>query len=95
MMDEYINRERLIEAIKNDCLEQVFYTKEDAINCIEAAPAEDVEPVVHAKWKTEYDESGWLKHTCTRCGYTKRTDVHVSLDWKHCLNCGAKMDLDD
>lgn len=38
------------------------------------------------------DEHGWLSHKCTNCGYTKRTDVHVSLDWKYCPMCGAKMD---
>lgn len=30
-MADYIDREKPIESIKNDCHEQVYYTKEDAI----------------------------------------------------------------
>ena len=51
-------------------------------------------PVRHGQWKTELDDLGWLTHTCTVCGYTKRTDIHVSLGWNYCPNCGAKMDGD-
>ena len=55
----------------------------------------DVAPVVHGQWITEFDDLGWLKHTYTVCGYTKRTDVHVSLGWNYCPNCGAKMEGGD
>ena len=51
-------------------------------------------PVRHGRWKTGLDNFGWLTHTCTVCGYTKRTDIHVSLGWNYCPNCGAKMDGD-
>lgn len=30
-MADYIDRKKPIESIKNDCHEQVYYTKEDAI----------------------------------------------------------------
>lgn len=43
---EYIEREAAINAIENDCLELVYYTKEDAIQCVKAIPAADVAPVV-------------------------------------------------
>lgn len=98
-MSEYIERKQTIDRFedlkeKADSLKDKAYL-DAVIAVLENIPSADVEPVVHAKWKIEYDELGWLRHTCTNCGYMKRTDVHVSLDWKRCLNCGAKMDLED
>ena len=34
----------------------------------------------------------WNKWTCSECGYTERTDIHVSLGYDFCPKCGAKMD---
>ena len=53
---------------------------------IEAEPAADVAPVVHARWEN-YSP---VTIKCSRCG-------HVIHDWrysecKYCPNCGAKMD---
>lgn len=59
---------------------------------IKDATTIDAEPVRHVRWETEMDDMGWLKHTCPICGYVKRTDIHVSLGWHYCPNCGAKMD---
>lgn len=33
----------------------------------------------------------WNKWTCSECGYTERTDIHVSLGYDFCPKCGAKM----
>ena len=46
MSKEYIDREAAMKAIENDCLELVYYTKEDAIQCVKAIPAADVVEVV-------------------------------------------------
>ena len=46
---EYIEREALIKAIENDCLELVYYTKEDAIQSVKASPAADVVEVVRCR----------------------------------------------
>lgn len=35
-MSEYILKDDVIRAIQNDCLEQVYYTKQDAIDTINA-----------------------------------------------------------
>ena len=90
-MTEYINTTTLLKE-----LDHAFHTdtigKKDVINLIINLPAADVAPVRHGQWITEFDDLGWLKHTCTVCGYVKRTDVHVSLGWNYCPNCGAKMD---
>lgn len=45
----YIEREAAIKAIENDCPEAVYYTKRDAIDCIEAQPTADVVAVVRCK----------------------------------------------
>lgn len=57
-MTEYINRESVIRAIENDCLEAVYYTKRDAIDCIEAEPSADVVEMVRCKdcWYGRYDD---------------------------------------
>lgn len=56
---------------------------------IEAEPAADVAPVVHARWEN-YSP---VTIKCSRCG-------HVIHDWrysecKYCPNCGAKMNGGD
>ena len=46
---EYIEREAAIKAIENDYSELVYYTKEDAIQCVKAIPAADVVEVVRCR----------------------------------------------
>jgi hypothetical protein len=45
----YIEREAAIKTIENDCPEAVYYTKRDAIDCIEAQPTADVVEVVRCE----------------------------------------------
>ena len=63
-MKEYIEREVAIKAIENDCLELVYYTKEDAIQCVKAIPAADVVEVVRCR-ECKYwgDEAGKLQRS--------------------------------
>ena len=42
----------------------------------------------HWIWELE----DWNKWTCSECGYFKRTDIHSTLGYKYCPNCGAKME---
>lgn len=42
------------------------------------------------KWILTIED--WNKWTCSKCGYVKRTDIHVNIGWKYCPNCGAKME---
>jgi hypothetical protein len=39
-----------------------------------------------------YTLEDWNKWECSECGFTKRTDVHVSIGYKYCPSCGAKME---
>jgi hypothetical protein len=34
----------------------------------------------------------WNKWECSECGFTKRTDVHVSIGYKFCPKCGIRME---
>lgn len=43
-MSEYICKEDLIKAIENDCPNLVYYSKKEAIECIEAMDVVDVAP---------------------------------------------------
>ena len=63
-MKEYIEREAAIKAIENDCSELVYYTKEEAIQCVKAIPAADVVEVVRCR-ECKYwgDEDGKLQRS--------------------------------
>ena len=81
MTKEYIEREALIEELKRRDFLPVIVK-----HAIEAVPAADVAPVVHAKW----DANG----RCTNCGghapfYSMASTYHES---PYCFECGAKMD---
>ena len=43
------------------------------------------------EWLWQLADNGWADHICSVCGYTKNTDIHVSLNWSYCPNCGADM----
>ena len=91
-MAEYIEREKLIEDVKNDCCELVYYTKVDAIDCIKSAHAADVAPVVHGRWV--YGEDVGIQ--CSVCGADAFTEGdYRQVKSRYCPNCGAKMDLED
>lgn len=94
-MVEYIEREALIKAIENDCLELVYYTKEDAIQCVKAIPAADVAPVVHACW-IGYETMSWRHGSPKRRQYNRCSNCRTASAVRHktCPNCRAIMDAD-
>ena len=100
-MAEYIEREALIKAIENDCLELVYYTKEDAIQCVKAIPAADVAPVRHGQWERigiRGRKGLTIYPCCSACGMVfaaYRSEWEGSRGaWKFCPNCGARMNAD-
>lgn len=48
-MARYIDAEQAIHLIENDALLQVYYSKSDAIDCINVTPTADVVEVVRCK----------------------------------------------
>ena len=66
-------------------MNRIRYLVEDAFD------EGEIQEVVRGMWITEFDDMGWLKHSCSNCGYFRRTDIHVELNWSYCPNCGAYM----
>lgn len=60
----------------------------DAIKAVRDVPTADVEPVVHAKWKSVYGTHR-PRVACTNCKYDVKSQLKY---YKRCPNCGAKMD---
>lgn len=100
-MPRLIDADALVEKAywhgEHPTVDRLFAEGVDAVDVsdIDNAPTIEAEPVRHGQWVIEMDDMGWLKHTCPNCGYVKRTDIHVSLGWNYCPNCGDKMDLED
>ena len=84
-MAEYIEREVLLEKMKN------WHEKISLVTCVNSIPAADVVPVRHGRWidKGEYA-------VCTECGGRSGTQYDgvepIPLMPQFCPNCGAKMD---
>lgn len=86
-MNDYISRQAAIEAIKNDALGLVYYSKKEAIECLNAVPAADVVPVVYGEWEMSSYRLDTLICSVCGCGYdTWKHDPH-----NYCPNCGCYM----
>lgn len=82
-MAEYIGRDAAIEAARHAWAKGL-----EPSQYIEALPAADVAPVVHARWITRSDKgiiSMTHPYMCSRCW-------RVEMDKEPYCNCGAKMD---
>ena len=81
-----INADALTTWIKES---QRMTSKVKAILCyIETMPSQN-RP--QGEWIWQLANNGWVDHICSVCGYTENTDIHISLGWKYCPNCGADM----
>ena len=58
------------------------------LRMIDDAPAADVAPVVHGRWKYYHKQN---KAVCTRCSFERDLDENFGAAIS-CPNCGAKMD---
>ena len=81
-MAEYIDRQEAISAIFNQYPELVFFSREDAAECIQYMDAADVAPVVHGTWIDRLD-CDW---TCSACKHVSQAAT------PYCAWCGAQMD---
>ena len=88
-MTDFIRREDALKALYKD----YAYA---AMDVIKRLPAADVAEVVHGEWlRSDDDWDSLTTIQCSSCGeeWCFETDDDVSLlNYKHCPNCGAKMD---
>lgn len=87
-MDEYITKEQALQAVKN-----AVDAKDEAIEAIaahiDAIPAAEVAPVVHARWRFVGEAGhGYGIYACTNCG----SELFESNAKNYCPKCGARMD---
>lgn len=101
-MAEYIEREALIAHIKDlptwwaDAggvygrsmkYPEGMFDCEDIVSSVENAPAADVAPVRHGRWKVI---EGMIENAiCSNCGRHFQSYYEA---YHYCPNCGAKMD---
>lgn len=106
-MAEYITKEAAIQAFEcgdadvfeeywdyEDCYESGF-SRDSIKSTINAIPAVDVAPVVHARWDDSgrYTFPGGSKAvSCTKCGCKLTVSEFQLNKWNYCPVCGAKMD---
>lgn len=83
-MNDHISREAAMEITTRTCGDYAAAFAE-----IRQLPAADVAPVVHGRWERE--RSNWY---CTNCrkGYRITTGAPAANTFRHCPNCGARMD---
>lgn len=89
-MSDLISRSALLEALVY-CDGLGRKSCEAVIKTINEQPTVEAKAVVHGEWISDLDSCGWINHTCSHCGYEKLTDIHVSLGWNFCPNCGCDM----
>lgn len=67
--------------------EQAIATFTECILTLKKLPAAER----NGHWESELASNGWKDIKCSECGWTKNVDVHVSLGYNYCPNCGARM----
>ena len=45
----------------------------------------------NGKWLYS-DDDGWSRCICSNCGWYKNVDVHATIGYKFCPECGARME---
>lgn len=86
-MTEYIERKLALQAVNE------FFHDPKVDLALNAVPAADVAPVVHAKWTevtfSDRFNARYWEYLCSHC------NNYANKKYKYCPNCNAKMDLED
>ena len=100
-MPRYIDKQKLIDAlIQKQRLIPIINGIRGAIEVIKNNPDADVAPVKHGKWILDREKHSMCEdeYICSKCkvsvcseGWCNEKFLEM---YKHCPNCGAKMDLE-
>ena len=106
-MDEYIEREALIDAVESidwynvykgkltagaPNTENALYKASSIYAVIDNAPSADVAQVRHGRWEWDTEDI----YRCSNCAEKSHVkEVMGHPEWDFCPNCGAKMDGGD
>lgn len=98
-MDEYINRNKLLEEINRNPAEEHSERCAQILEALLEAPAAEVEPVRHGRWIVQKCECISTTFECSECGrtvdasndYFAKPTEHIAKQYPYC-HCGAKMD---
>lgn len=87
----YIEREAVLDRLAKVEMDTYYgftaavqFGVDHAIQCIKEAPAADVAPVRHGRWK---NGGNGLYDTCSACG----KEIYLAIPMNYCPNCGALM----
>ena len=90
-MKEYIEREAVLERLAKVDMDTYYgftaavqFGVNHAIQCIKEAPAADVAPVRHGRWK---NGGNGLYDTCSAC----EKEIYLAIPMNYCPECGALM----
>lgn len=91
-MSKYIDRAALFNSLSN------AKTVEEIFAAIQAAPAEDGDPVRRGRWedgkRMRFDGTFHWFRQCSECLYEREDDTPEK-DTNYCPNCGSRMDLEE
>lgn len=92
-MAEYIELGAAIALIKEQGIYGEGYSDDerenDVIAMLESLPAADVAPLAHGRWEEADDGDGAVCSVCRE----DFCNVYLEVErFKHCPNCGARMD---
>lgn len=89
-MDDSISRQAAIDELYSiNPTESDYIFIDEAVQRLENLPP--IQERKNGKWKWSSADNGWADWTCSVCGYTKTTDIHVKLSWKYCPWCGSDL----
>ena len=100
---EYISRDLALKQLNGNCLATDcdnyngvrcrVCAYADAMDFIDAIPAEDVQPVRRGKWEEIEDFDGDSHYGCTACGAEFYLEAGTPSDneYYYCPHCGADM----
>lgn len=85
-MSKYIDADKVVDKLvkADNFYWDSIIDQDNAISVIEAAPAVDVAPIIHARWDID-KENTFFPYRCSFCGMTELAQT------PYCPNCGAKM----